>query len=494
MVKKLYQDLDKLFYTLINPLNDYDKSTVLQNYYFKLFESFFYGTIINNFFKNLTLENLDEYKLTIEMSEDIKNKNSDIIKDVKSAISIDEDPEVKKIDIKYYKIFKTRITTDFPKFLDYLSDLEKEVDINYSKKYLKNKKAEIRKEGLPSGDFSSNLMTNLLELYVKKKDTFPSANDLEKLIMKFNEKSIPGIAELLFKSLKDNSKEMLTEQREIKKEFESFLYERWKEPLDLLECLIRVSLESVDKHKQTDKKNYDIKCGVLIEIHARALQISNEILILLNAGYPDGANARWRSLHELAVISFFLSETDNSVSQRYMEHEIIVRYKEALVYQEYCEELGEIPLDNEFLVKLKKRKEDLCDKYDNFNKDWGWIPSSILKDKNFRSLEKHVGFAKLHPYYKLSSASVHGSSRGFHRLGLREDYQHKILAIGASNYGLADPLQNTAISLMHITNCLLTIKPNLESLIQMKVLHQYVEEIGKKAVDVQNKITEESYK
>jgi hypothetical protein len=41
------------------------------------------------------------------------------------------------------------------------------------------------------------------------------------------------------------------------------------------------------------------------------LQIFNEILVLLKSGYADGANSRWRSLHELAVISFFLLDNNN---------------------------------------------------------------------------------------------------------------------------------------------------------------------------------------
>ena len=90
------------------------------------------------------------------------------------------------------------------------------------------------------------------------------------------------------------------------------IYELWKEPLDLLECLIRISFESIEKHVNKlskDKKENNFKLTALVNAHARALQISNEILVLLKAGYPDGANARWRSLYELAVISFFLLHT-----------------------------------------------------------------------------------------------------------------------------------------------------------------------------------------
>jgi hypothetical protein len=88
----------------------------------------------------------------------------------------------------------------------------------------------------------------------------------------------------------------------------------------------------------------------------------------------------------------------------------------------------------------------------------------------------------------LSSAHVHGSSRGLYSLGLRKDFQNKILSVGASNYGLADPLQNAAISLMHVTNCLLTFDPDFESLTIMRINQYFIEEIGIKAVKVQKGI------
>lgn len=81
-----------------------------------------------------------------------------------------------------------------------------------------------------------------------------------------------------------------------------------------------------------------------------------------------------------------------------------------------------------------------------------------------------------------------GSSRGFYNLGLRNDFQNQILGVGASNYGLADPVQNTAISLMNITNCLLKFQSDLDSLTTMKVNHCFVKEIGKKAVEIQDRI------
>ena len=75
-----------------------------------------------------------------------------------------------------------------------------------------------------------------------------------------------------------------------------------------------------------------------------------------------------------------------------------------------------------------------------------------------------------------------------------DNWQNKILLIGPSNYGLADPLQNTAISLMHITNCILSLEPDFESLLNMHVISNYVKTIGEKAVKIQKNIEIEQLK
>jgi hypothetical protein len=339
-------------------------------------------------------------------------------------------------------------------------------------------------------------MTTVIAANIKKKNRFPSGKDMDKLKNGLANKLIPDIAQVWFESLKSLGKEMLTEQKEYREEFELILYDDWKEPLDLLECLIRVSLDTVDKHrKKIVQQGFreDIKFNALIGIHARALRIANEVLSLLKAGFPDGANARWRSIHELAVISIFLYNNDNVISQRYLEHETIMRYKEALIYQEHCEELGYPPHEVEFLDKLEERKDNLCNEYGkNYFRDWGWIPKDKVKKQSFTELEKHIGLDRFHPFFKLSSAHVHGSSRGLYSLGLRNDFQNKILSVGASNYGLADPIQNVAISLMHVTNCILNFKPDFESLTIIKINLYFIKEIGMKAVEVQKGIEKRS--
>ena len=70
---------------------------------------------------------------------------------------------------------------------------------------------------------------------------------------------------------------------------------------------------------------------------------------------------------------------------------------------------------------------------------------------------------------------AHGGAKGFYRLGLTTEYQKKILLVGPSSYGLADPIQNTVISLTHITVCLLFLVPDIENLITGQArAHTYI--------------------
>ena len=381
-------------------------------------------------------------------------------------------------------------------FLKIISEVEKTINIKKAEKFLQEKEKKIKELGRPDSDFNAFFITKTLEVYMEKENHFPVGKELNKIIKTIAENGLPEFSKKVMKTRHKNSERMLSSQRAELEQIEDRRCMRWKEPLDLLECLIKVSHEAGEelKNKFGKSVSYEnsFKIETLIRIHARALQISNEILVLLKAGYPDGANARWRSLHELAVISFFLKDNDDEVSRRYLEHEIVRKFKDAKDYRNYCKRLGYPPMERTEFNELKREKERLCVKYDDkFQEKYGWIPRRVLKDRNFRALEEYVKLDKLHPFYNLSYDSVHGGAKGFYRLGLMDDYQNKVLLVGPSNYGLADPMQNTAISLSHITICLLNLIPDFESIFHMQIIHKYVKEIGEKAVNVQEDIEKE---
>jgi len=44
----------------------------------------------------------------------------------------------------------------------------------------------------------------------------------------------------------------------------------------------------------------------LARLYGRACQIGRKIELLLSNGFADGAEARWRTLHELTVVACFI--------------------------------------------------------------------------------------------------------------------------------------------------------------------------------------------
>lgn len=117
-----------------------------------------------------------------------------------------------------------------------------------------------------------------------------------------------------------------------------------------------------------------------------------------------------------------------------------------------------------------------------------------MPNKNVRALAELVKLDHQQPFFRWSSAAVHGLSRGFNSLGLTADSQDETLLCGPSNYGLADPLQDASISLHQITFCLLDLQPGFESLMESFVIDSFVKEIGVKAVAVQKGIENEEDK
>jgi Family of unknown function (DUF5677) len=497
MNDRFYDQFDEIVSDVIKILDDSDSQIkgFLSEYLLMSFESFFYGNIIHNFFLNLNAENLRECGLSSDYATKIKRRFKKARKDVKAALL--ETSGAPFIDEAFLDHFKGEIKQDFPNALGLLSRIEGGNGAIQAREYLAGKAQEIRRAGHSGLGLSSTLSRGALLAYVEKEGHLPRIEDLDKPINDLLD-ALPAISKDEENRLRADATEMLEQNRESQKGFEERLYERWREPLDSLECLIGLSMVYGQNHRDklagVVNETNSAKFVALLKIHQRALQIANEILALLKAGYADGAIARWRTLFELAAISFFLKDNDNEVSQRYLDHAAIRRYADAKDYQRYYEELGHIPFEKEECEKIKQARQEALKKYaDGFGKgNWDWIPTSIAKPW-FKALAQHVGLGHWIPYYNFASAALHGLSRGFYRLGLLAESQDTPLC-GASNVGLADPLQNTAISLHQVTVILLTLQPDFESLMQPYVMDGFVKEIGEKAVTIQKALEEESSK
>jgi len=309
---------------------------------------------------------------------------------------------------------------------------------------------------------------------------------------------VPQYADLILKSLKSNLPTILEKQRSYERQFEDRLRQRWKNPLDLLEVLIEICLEAGaelnSEYRARAAKSHDYVFDVLTRLHARSCQVSHEIFCLLRAGLADGAHARWRTLHEIAVIACFIKDKGQEVAKRYLHYETIESYRESLQYQKHCHALGYEPPTVEEQHRIETMRDEVVKMYGpDFREKYGWIRKDVLKRRTFDELEKSVRLDKLRPYYMMACHNVHSGPKGIHfKLGLlKGGPRSPIILAGPSNYGLADPGQSTAISLSQTTTCLLSIRPTIERLSIMQVILKLVEEISLAFCEVQRQIEKE---
>lgn len=248
--------------------------------------------------------------------------------------------------------------------------------------------------------------------------------------------------------------------------------------------------------KQSLSQDNEPVFEALARLHARACKTSYEIYTLLRSGYADGAHARWRELHELAIVTFFIKETGPETARRFLDYRHLEDYYEAQNYQNYCEELGHDPFSEEELNILEENRDELVDQYgtpfDDGGYGYGWAAHHFgNKSANLGRLEREVDLDHLNPFYKMANNSVHAGSKGTkHRLGLLDQDAQPLLA-GPTNYGLADPGQATAISLDQITTAFLSLNPTGKELVEMMGLQHMMNEISHVFTETQFQIERE---
>ena len=332
---------------------------------------------------------------------------------------------------------------------------------------------------------------------------FGGERELDELYQEFVakiEESVPAIIEemkaTIHSGLKKDMPSMLKAHRKYMKSFEQRLQSDWKKPFDLFEAYLVLAYEAGEefnaefRQDETERENYVLE--VLTRLHARGCQISSEILVLLKSGFADGAHARWRSLHELAVVGAFILKHGNEIAERYLLHDNIESFKAANLHQKYHEALGDTPIPQEEYDSIKSVYEQLISRFGNsYKNDYGWASSVLNKEKpNFSDIEENSGLDYYRPYYKLASHNVHANLKGLmFKLGLLPETKNLLLA-GPSNIGFTDPAQGTAISMGFITIMLITTKPTIDNLVLSKILLVFQSEIGEEFLKIQKEIEE----
>ncbi len=295
-------------------------------------------------------------------------------------------------------------------------------------------------------------------------------------------------------TLKRTAPKMLKEKRAEEITFNESVYTKWGKPFDLLEALNVICIESGDEFnysfRPTAVKENNLVFDLIVRLHARTCHISSEIICLMRNGFADGAYARWRALHEVVCIAKFINKHGEKAAERYYHHEFIEAYKGMIQHQKYAHRIKPDPFTEDEVETAKRHYEELLNKYgDNFKKSYGWASIFVpnQQNTNFSDIEEDVGLDHWRPYYKFASQNIHGGVKGlFNKLGLNIG-ERNILLVGQSDAGMSLPIHSTAISLLQISSVLLSVSPNLDRVVILKIIQIAVDEIEDSLTNIENK-------
>jgi hypothetical protein len=274
------------------------------------------------------------------------------------------------------------------------------------------------------------------------------------------DKSVPRVTERLIRT----APRMLRWHRRQQRAFERRLRKHWGRALDLFFAVV-VSAEEAGAtfnttHRPAAADRQDFVFEALTGLHARACRTAFEVHRLLSSGFPKGALSRCRTLHELAVTSIVIGEHGreaaySDLAERFLLHEVVIGYKDALVFQENCRTLGYEPFSNEEMTEMKRGHDELVQRYGPaFGKPYGWASGLSGPEPTFRDLERVAELAHLRSHYRWMSHEVHSTAKGS-ALNVYESGSAAIRLSGMTNTGLAEPGHLALISLHQCTGYLL---------------------------------------
>jgi hypothetical protein len=277
------------------------------------------------------------------------------------------------------------------------------------------------------------------------------------------------------------------ELRSQRREYTSFqrrLYRRWGVPLGLLRMLLTISREYGANVNQELRDALETDAQHLVEVltrlHARACQVVDERLVLLTAGFADGAMARWRTPHEIAAIALFIGEHGGDLAERYVLHQNVESKRAMQDYVACQERLGYEPLEESEIAAAERSCDAVIARFGRpFGTQYGWAAQQLKSSKpSFSDIERAVGIDHFRAHYRLASHNVHANPKGvFFKLGLLEEAD--LLLAGPSNAGLADPGHRAAISLVQASTPLGLLHPTLDNSTVLRIMVELESEIGR---------------
>lgn len=236
--------------------------------------------------------------------------------------------------------------------------------------------------------------------------------------------------------------------------FEERLATVWGEALDLYDVVVEVCRHYGSEINGTDRPqaaaSQSFRFEVLVNLHVRSCRTAREIGALLRAGYAKGALARWRAMHELAIVARLIADGDDELAERYLLHDHVDALDAMKEYNEHAAQLGETPLDDVDLDEATTAYDQMIRRFGKkFAGQNGWA-AGLVDRPTWKQLEQKAELGHLRPYYTWSSHSIHATPKGG-RLTMLDTADGVFLEVGPNTSSLADPASAALASLCSVT-------------------------------------------
>lgn len=205
------------------------------------------------------------------------------------------------------------------------------------------------------------------------------------------------------------------------------------------------------------------KVEALVQLHARALVLLEEIAHLAVSGYPSGATTISRTLQEVRTTARFLYRYESRISERYLASHIVDLWR---TKDDYAPR-GSARNSNEWKrvsAEIDERYEETIRKYGPsmaVPNGWAW-PRLQGRYGNSDKIPRYIQFSQLRAAagarfdrekYSQSSHHAHGGRMGaIQTLAFTEP---NVALLGPRPSNLAIPLQEAMFDVQEVSACLL---------------------------------------
>jgi hypothetical protein len=260
---------------------------------------------------------------------------------------------------------------------------------------------------------------------VKLTFTKADADEISKALEEFCDTKLPKVIEStarktavsVLKTLRERWTGEHARQEEDLNGFRERLRERWGPAVGELRMLLTMSREWCQEalqREETRKKSEKTR-KLLVRLLVRAFQVTDEIACLFENGLADGAMARWRTLHEIAVVATVISQHGEGIAERYLAHQAVESKRAMDKYLACYQRLGYKPLTTRQQKKIQRNYDKAVTLYGPaFKTDYGWAAFHLKSNRpTFVDLEAAAGRAGMRAITRWAMTTFTPASRAF---------------------------------------------------------------------------------